>query len=240
MSAKNSVKVYVENGYYHIYNRGVNKQEIFNNPQDHEVFLHFLKRYLTPFSSLSKDERFLKFQPTWRTDIHKKVKLIAYCLMPNHFHLLVKQFVREGMTEFMRALSNSYVRYFNETYERIGPLFQGRFKAVLIETTPYLLHLTRYIHLNPIADDLVDKSASQTQVGPVNRSDLLKQLNVYPYSSYNYFLRKKKAEWVKPEEVLDCFRSPQAIGSKKYSSYQSFVEDYALDSTEFLKELTLE
>ena len=238
MAAKNSIKAYVENGYYHIYNRGVNKQEIFNNQQDHEVFLHFLKRYLTPFSNLSKDEKFLKFQPTWRTDIHKKVKLIAFCLMPNHFHLLVKQFVREGMTEFMRALSNSYVRYFNETYERIGPLFQGRFKAILIETTPYLLHLTRYIHLNPVAEDFKLKQVKQ--VGPVNRSDLLSKLNEYPYSSYNYFLGKKRAEWVQPEEVLECFRSPQRIGLKNYSSYQSFVEDQALDSARFLDELTLE
>lgn len=234
MAAKNSIKIYVENGYYHIYNRGINKQAIFNESRDYKVFLHFLKRYLTLFSILSQDEKFLKFQPTWRTDIHKKIKLIAYCLMPNHFHLLVKQFVIEGMTEFMRALSNSYVRYFNETYERIGPLFQGRFKAVLIETTPYLLHLTRYIHLNPIADEL-DKGQ------PIfNRSDLFRKLNEYPYSSYNYFLRKKIAEWVKPEEILECFKSPQRIGPKDYFSYQSFVEDYAVNSSEPLGELTLE
>lgn len=230
MSAKNSIKTYVENGYYHIYNRGINKQTIFNDLQDYNVFLLFLKRYLIPFSNLSKDKNFLKFQPTWRTDIYKKIKLIAYCLMPNHFHLLLKQFVREGMTEFMRALSNSYVRYFNETYERIGPLFQGRFKAVLVETTPYLLHLTRYIHLNPITNDLTNS----------NSSDLFKRLNEYPYSSYNYFLGKKRAEWVKPEEILECFKSPQRMTPKDYSSYQGFVEDYTANSAELLGELTLE
>src|SRR4030043_1955927 len=98
MPARNAIKFYTENGYYHIYNRGVEKRDIFLNEQDYKVFLHFLKRYLTE-APKSPD----LIQPRWKFDLFDKLNLIAYCLMPNHFHLMVKQFAKETMAEFMRA-----------------------------------------------------------------------------------------------------------------------------------------
>jgi len=71
--------------------------------------------------------------------------------MENHFHLILKQISRDAITTFMRCIMNSYTKYFNKKYERVGPLFQGKFKALLVDKDEYLLHLTRYIHLNPIA-----------------------------------------------------------------------------------------
>lgn len=222
MPAKNAIKVYVENGFYHIYNRGVEKRDIFLDEQDYKVFLHFLKRYLTPPPE-SPD----RIQPGWKFDLFDKINLIAYCLMPNHFHLMIKQFTKEAMAEFMRALSNSYIRYFNEKYERIGVLFQGRYKAVLVETEPYLLHLTRYIHLNP---------TELEEVRPGGRSDLVG----YPYSSYGEYLGKRKTSWVHPEEILTFFKTAQKTSLKDLLSYQSFVEDYKEDPKEILGSLAID
>lgn len=223
MPAKNAIKTYLENGYYHIYNRGVGKQDIFLDEQDYKVFLHYLKRYLTQ-PPVSPDQ----VRPPWRSDLYDKINLIAYCLMPNHLHLMIKQFVNKAIIDFMRALSNSYVRYFNEKYERVGPLFQGRYKAVLIETDSYLLHLTRYIHLNPI---------ELREVRPPGRSDLVRS---YPYSSYGDYLGKRKTVWVYPEEILAFFRSTQRTSLRDILSYQSFVEDYKEDSREILSTLTID
>ena len=218
MPAKNSIKTYVENGFYHLYNRGVEKRQIFMNHQDYVVFLSFLKRYLTP---LPKDLN--EVRPPWRSDLHEKLQLTGYCLMPNHFHLMIKQFSKTAITEFMRALMNSYVKYFNKKYNRIGTLFQGRYKGVLVDTEPYLLHLTRYIHLNP------------TELG-FTRSDLVE----YKYSSYKEFLGERQTSWVHPEEVLQYFKTARRTNLKDILSYQSFVEDYQGDSAAILENLTLE
>ncbi len=223
MPARNIIKVYLEDAFYHLYNRGVENRNIFQDKQDYKVFLHYLKRYLTEPPD-SPDE----VRPRWRSDLYEKLHLIAYCLMPNHFHLMIKQFSKEAITEFMRALSNSYVRYFNEKYERVGPLFQGSYKAVLVETEPYLLHLTRYIHLNP--GDL-------DEVRPGSRSDLVRK---YPYSSYGDYLGKRKTSWVHPEGILSFFKTAQKTTLKDLLSYQSFVEDYKEDPREVLDSLSID
>lgn len=223
MPARNSVKVYIENGYYHIYNRGVDKRTIFEDKEDYVVFLHFLKRYLTE-QIPSPD----KISPTWRIDLFDKVKLLAYCLMPNHFHLLLKQTEKKAITDFMRALANSYVRYFNEKYERQGTLFQGIFKGVLIENDNYLLHLTRYIHLNPL------------EVQPPNGCNLFKNLSEYSYSSYGEYLGMRKTIWIHPEEVLSFFNNPQRSSLKDILSYQSFVEDFKENPKEILNTLAID
>lgn len=220
MPVRNIIKAYVENAFYHLYNRGVDGQNIFLDEQDYKVFLHFLKRYLIP-----KPQN--EVQPRWRSDLCDKIQLVSYCLMPNHFHLLIKQSTKDAIITFMRALANSYVRYFNESHQRRGPLFEGNYKAALIETEAYLLHLTRYIHLNPL--DL-------EEVGPRTRSNLVK----YPYSSYGDYLGKRHTKWVHPEEVLAFFKTAQKTTLIDILSYQSFVEDYIEDSKEILGPLTLE
>src|SRR3989344_6705439 len=219
MPSKNSVKLYVENSYYHVYNRGVDKRKIFIDKKDYSVFLGLLKRYLVPppvnengLDSKSDESNKNKVGPRnntkklrYRTDLYKKIQLISYCLMPNHFHLMIKQSTKEAIIDIMRALSNSYVIYFNKKYERTGPLFSGKYKAVIVEGEPYLLHLTRYIHLNPL--DL-----------GYARSDLVN----YPYSSYADYLGKKNAEWLNPEEIISFFRSAQKKDLRDMLSYQSF------------------
>lgn len=207
MPAKNSVKQFVENGYYHLYNRGVEKRNIFLDQQDYFVFLSYLKKYLDPTEGSDPHQ------------LSQEVDLICFCLMPNHFHLMVKQYTKDGITKLIRAVSTSYVMYFNKKYNRIGTLFQGKYKAAIILNDLYLLHLSRYIHLNPSKG-----------------SDPL----TYKYSSYGYYLGKQTALWVKPQEVLGHFRSSRRPKPSDLLSYQSFVEDYSQDSKEILGDLVLE
>lgn len=228
--SRNIVKFYVPNGYYHAYNRGVEKREIFLDDQDYRVFFSFLRSYL---SSLRTEQRSHPLQeetglnPVRIRPLHsffEDISLLAYCLMPNHFHLLLYQTKAQGMTEFIRALCTSYSMYFNKKYRRVGHLFQGVFKAALVDSDPYLLHVTRYIHLNP---------QSRTGLNPVKASE-------YPYSSYPHYLGKKHAEWVHPEHVLAYFRSAQRRDFQDHLSYESFVEDYAADSREAIVSLAID
>jgi len=132
------------------------------------------------------------------------VKILAYCLMPNHFHLLVQQLVDGGVTGFVKNLANSYTRYFNTRHERIGALFQGAFKARLIETDEYLLQVSKYIHRNSYS--------------------LLQWKNkMYPYSSYRYYLFLDKHPFCDPSYILSYFSA-----NNPKLNYKSFVEEEPL------------
>ncbi|MCX6705156.1 MAG: transposase [Candidatus Woesebacteria bacterium] len=225
MPSRNSLKVYLANGYYHIYNRGVEKRIIFQDGHDYGVFMKYLKEILLP-----PDPRKLNTMFTIRGQSYQGVKhplknycdeidLLAYCLMPNHFHLEIKQNKKDSIEGLMRALMTRYSMYFNKRYGRVGSLFQGRYKAVLIDDEAYIVHLSRYIHLNPV--------------------EYTKDL-VSAYSSYENYLGNRKDDWVKPEEVLRLFNEKAGIVLKDTNTYKNFVESYAYDSESLLGELTLE
>lgn len=222
MPSQNTVKLYVAGGNYHVYNRGVEKREIFLDDQDYRVFLSFLKAYLSPQLdhkkilehplTLMTGSRPVRIRPL--RSFVEEVSLLSYCLMPNHFHLLLYQKESYSMARLLQALCTSYSMYFNKRYKRIGTLFQGPYKAVFVDRDSYLLHLSRYIHLNP-----------KGMTGP--RPVIVRE---YPYSSYPYYLRLKQAAWLHPEHVLDYFRSAQRRDYRDFLSYESFVEDYGEDS----------
>lgn len=225
MPAKNSRKQFVENSYYHIYNRGVEKRQIFMDEMDYSVFISYLKNYLLPKSEeflrniLSDENSTLKqkaeaLKLLKLNNFSETISLTAYCLMGNHFHLLVKQTMADGIDRFMNSLMTRYTMYFNRRHKRVGHLFQGNYKAVRIETEAQLLHLTRYIHQNPASKG----HAFQT----------------YPYSSYQQYISPTGIAWVKPEEILTYF-SKQGI-----NSYTAFVGDiYTYDSLQIIAGLTL-
>jgi putative transposase len=230
MPRRNSRKNYVEDGHYHIYNRGVEKRTIFIDEQDHKVFLNYLKEYLSPplkpdeieLKAFSLRGQAFKAVPRQLKNFHKEIELITYCLMPNHFHLLIKQKNKDGINRFIHSLLTRYTRYFNTKYDRVGPLFQGRYKAVLIQKERYLLHLSRYIHLNP-QDEYKDLTKA--------------------YSSYAEYLGERKTIWVKPDIILSFFKKPDDIDlakNKDINTYKKFVEGYKKDSGRILGELTLE
>lgn len=226
MPARNTIKTFVKDGYYHIYNRGVEKRTIFEDTQDYKVFLKYLKEYLSPAPDIKDLKTIFTIQgtsfkgiPRQIKNYNKKIELVAYCLMPNHFHFLINQKDTRIMENFMRSFLTRYSMYFNRKYNRVGPLFQGIYKAVLIKDDPYLLHLSRYIHLNP--------------------SEHTKDL-INTYSSYADFLGLKKTEWINPSFILNFFDNSTIPELVKVNSYKDFVENYKKDSADFLGKLTLE
>jgi len=197
MPVKNVVKEYKPNSYYHVYNRGVAKQKIFLDTADFKRFLSYLKLYLTPFNL---QESTLKVAPTrMLKNYTDEVKLICYCLMPNHFHLLLFQKNIDSINYFMRSLGTKFSMYFNRRYKRVGPVFQSTYKAVEVESEEQLFYLSKYIHRNP-------KELLPTGIN----------LEGYKYSSYLNFLRLIKQSWIIPDDILVYF---------KRSSYKNFVEE---------------
>lgn len=190
----------VNNYFYHILNRGIEKRNIFLDDRDYKRFLKILKYYQyaeakRSFSKLTNED----LKNAQRGE--KIVEIISYCLMPNHFHLLIKQVKDKGISDFIRKISNGYTRYFNTKYRRIGPLFQGPYKAVMVESDEQLTHLSRYIHLNPKV------------------SFLVKDLNSYPWSSYTDYIGLENNDLVNKEEILGFF--------KDQKSYENFVLEQA-------------
>lgn len=227
MPAKNTLKLYVENGFYHMYNRGVEKRKIFLDEQDYKVFLHFLKQCLSPLLPIETLGP-IQIRKLLRKNFAEEIKLLTYNLRPNHFHLLIKQKSKDAIEKFMRSLGTRYVIYFNRRWERSGHLFQGRYKAVLVKTDEQLLHLSRYIHINSLEDKKY----------PLEK---MRKMLLNSYSSYGDYLGKRVTDWLHPEEILVFFKTGQRRGPKDLSSYQSFVEDYINDDRQkALENLTLE
>lgn len=174
MPSKNRVKEYADQSVYHIYNRGNNKDLIFIDEQDYAVFMNLLKRHLS--EQPTNDELGRPYK-----NFNEMIDLLAFCLMPNHFHLLIYQEEAGSMTQLMRSVATSYTGYFNKRHGRIGRLYQDVFKASLVNEEDYWLHISRYIHLNPI------------------------NWQTWEWSSLPYYLGNKQASWVKPSLVLDSF-----------------------------------
>lgn len=203
MPAKNVVKSYLAGGYYHIYNRGVNKRRIFLDEQDYSVFLLYMKTYLLPkdIDGLTKVIADLASSPKQKdqairelelNNFYNRITLLTYILMINHFHFLIRQKDERDVKAFMQSSMTRYTRYFNKRHNRVGPLFESIYKAVPVETDEQLLYLTRYIHRN---------------------DPLFKQPSSYP----NY-LGQIHQDWVKPEFILQHF------SDTGFNTYQTFVE----------------
>ena len=200
MPARNRVKEYVDDSYYHVYNRGVNRQKIFKTPGDYAVFLNLFKRYLS--AKPTKDDKGRDYP--W---LHEEVKLLAFCLMPNHFHLLLYQTDPQAMTRLLSGVATSYTMYFNREYKRLGPLFQDVFKASLITNDAYLEHISRYIHLNP------------------------ENYLTWEFSSMSYYLKQKQATWIDPKPILELFEGTS------YSKFLADYTDHRKMLKRIAKEL---
>src|SRR3989344_48245 len=200
MPTKNRIKEYAPEAYYHVYNRGVNKRTVFLDNKDYTVFLSLFKRYLS-------DEQSDQYNRSYE-DLSSEIKLLAYCLMPSHFHLLIYQDEASGMTNLLQRVLTSYSIYFNKRYHRIGPLFQDSYKASRINSDEYLLHISRYIHLNP-----------------QNWRD-------WEFSSIDFYLGNKHAEWLDQKPIMDLFKN-----KKDYHDFVADYEDYKRSLEEIKSEL---
>lgn len=154
MPSKYVVRNFTENSYHHVYNRGVEKRNIFLDEQDYRIFLYYLFIYLLPLKEVLSKYPDLPIR-LYKTNLHGKVELLSYCLMPNHFHFLLKQTTVDGISRLLKQLTNAYTLYFNQKYKRVGGLMQGNFKSVEVVTDELLLHVSRYIHLNPVSSEIV-------------------------------------------------------------------------------------
>lgn len=148
----------------------------------------------------------------------KTVEMVAYCFMPNHFHLLLKQVTDGGISKYLRQSVNSYVKFFNTKHKRVGSLFQGMFKAVHIESDEQLIHVSRYIHLNPLVSYLVDQ----------------KELLGYSWSSLQTYIGKTDDNFITTKSVLSHFKS-----RNEYLQFIFDQEDYG-KNLERLKHLVFE
>lgn len=183
---------------YHIFNRGVAKMPIFTDKRDYTRFLEsiYYYQFQGPKPQFSQLNRFKDF----KFENNKKiVEVLCYCLMPNHYHFLVKQLQDNGISEFINKISNSYTKFFNTKHSRVGPLLQGQFKAVRIESDEQLVHVSRYIHLNPVAGFIA------------------KDLKEYIWSSYLSYIGLYANKIVSQELVLSLFKEKQ--------KYEQFVFD---------------
>ena len=169
------------NEYYHVYNRGVEKKKIFLDKED---YFHFLKLlYICNSKKSIKLRNIEKIFDRGETI----VDIGAYCLMPNHFHLLCREKTESGISIFIKKLLTAYAMYFNKKYERNGVLFQGRFKSEHANTDNYLKYLYAYIHLNPAKL----KEPKWKELKNYNSKQLLNFIKEYPYSSLYEYLNNK-------------------------------------------------
>lgn len=210
MPQKNSRKEYGAGGYYHIYNRGVEKRKIFLDDADYKAFLGYMKLYLSPPNlqgQALKDEAGKSIPPSHAPNNYAgEIEVIAYCLMPNHFHIFLRQNSDRGIAKFMQSLVQRYVMYFNKKYRRVGVLFQGRYKTVLITNESQFTYITKYIHRNPL-------NILPSGPGPEG-------LREYKYSSYGNYLGLFRQSWVKTEDILSYFSK-----TSPRNTYQAFVEE---------------
>lgn len=173
------------NNYYHIYNRGVNRSNIFLEEKNYYFFLNSIKKYLLGC-----------------------LDVIAYCLMPNHFHFLVIVSNEEVIEESFKKFFISYSKSINKLYKRSGPLYEGRYKTKLVSDNNYLLHLSRYIHLNPVRANLVMKPEQ------------------WKFSSYKFYINGKKTYFVNNRIILN-----------QIVDYKKFVENYQPNDRELIADL---
>lgn len=176
MPGRNIRKSDVADSYYHVYARGSDKQKIFLDESDFVYFLSLIKRYLS--RETARSPRGASYEK-----LYDDMKLLAYCLMTNHFHMLLHQTSEGVMTRLMRGVMTAYSMYFNKKYGRTGPLFESRYRASQITSDIYLLHISRYIHLNP------------------NR------WQDYRYSSLTAYISESHPDWISTQTIKGLFGS---------------------------------
>ncbi len=179
---------------YHVFNRGVEKRFIFQTPKEYARFVNSLETFNT--SNAANNTTYLlnkeinEVRPRYEKEL---VEILAFALMSNHFHLLLRQIEEGGISKFMQKVCTGYTMYFNKKNERVGPLFQGKFKAVLIERDAQFMYIPHYIHKNPI--DALARG---------------EKLEDYPWSSYrDYVLGTNMYPFVNKSFFLDFFGGPR-------------------------------
>jgi len=220
---------FVNEGIYHVYNRSVEKREIFVDDQDRFRFIHDLFEFNDEAPAVNfyyKRPLIQSYEAKPRKIEQQKrkllVEILAFVVMPNHFHLLLRQIKENGISNFMHKLGTGYTMYFNQKYERAGSLFQGTYKAILVNQEAHFIHLPYYIHFNPL--DLKFPEWRDREIK--NYKQAMKFLENYRWSSFLDYIGKKNFPSVTQREFLnEFFEGP---------------ENYKKDAMKWLKEMDLE
>ncbi len=194
---------------YHIFNRSIAHQSIFLISHDYHRMLDLIDYYrytnlplrYSYFKRLNYDMK-KQYTKQYLGDNRPQLKILTFCIMPNHYHFLIKQLSNKAISNFVRNIQNSYAKYFNIRHKRSGSLFQAMFKAKRIETDEQLLHVSRYIHLNPASEFVTE----------------LAKLEKYPWSSFKDYMGNMDG-LVDTEYILSHFKSKDM--------YKKFVYDQA-------------
>lgn len=202
-------EILATNEIYHVFNKSVGYENVFTGKKESSRFLNLIDYYrhnpnlsYSKYKNLPSEER----KKTYKTikSLPKIVEIYSFASMPNHFHLLLKQLSENGIQKLLSKIQNGFAKYFNIKNDRSGTLFHKPFKAKRIENDEIFLHLSRYIHLNPVTSYLID----------------LDELASYPWTSYSYYLTDKN-DLVNTETIINL------AGSKeKYISFVNNQEDY--------------
>lgn len=178
-------RIVAPNLFYHIINRGIEKRSIFRNDDDYGRFLQYIKSYGKKYDWI----------------------IYCYCLMPNHYHLLIQTHL-DPLGLIMKSLQTAYGVFFNKKYKRVGPVFSGRYKSIICQDDEYMLQISKYIHLNPV------------------KAKLCKNPSNYPYSSYQEYIKANDSASV---DIIDRRAMRRVIGDtitkESISIYKSFVEE---------------
>jgi putative transposase len=218
-------QVLATNEIYHIVNRGVASMPIFFDTKDYQRFLDLINYYrfaahkfcYSAYMDLNLEERNNYFK-TLEKESSQTIEIYSYCLMPNHFHLLVKQVENEGIKSTIALIQNAYAKYVNLTKNRTGPLFQSRFKAKWIETDEILLHISRYIHLNPCTSFMLN----------------IHEIEKYNWSSYPDYMGLRNSIYLNTKFILKL-----AGGTEKYKLFTLDNAGYQ-QKLDIIKHLILE
>ncbi|MDO8443679.1 MAG: transposase [Candidatus Azambacteria bacterium] len=208
----------ISNNIYHTYNRGVEKRPLFINNQDYSRFIDDIIIFNDIKLVVNPKRRIRDI----KNGDHKRkplVDILAFCLMPNHYHLLLRQRVESGITEFMRKLGAGYANYFNLKHQRVGPLFQGKFKSVLIDDESQFMYIPFYIHLNPL--DLHRSGWQNKGIGDSKKA--IEFLDHYKWSSHSDYVDKAKFSLVLQKDFLKEYFG----GAPEYAKvFSDFINDF--------------
>jgi len=205
-------KVELKNGeFYHIYNRGVDKREVFLDKFDYLRFFKSLKEFNRIEAIGSIYLQSFKKEFSLRNQVPKLVEIVAYCLNPNHYHLILKQVEKRGVEKFMHKVGVGYSNYFNNKYKRSGSLFQGTFKAINIDSDEYLLYLSAYVNKNKFIHGYKNK---------------------FDFSSLDEYIGKADYELCDKDIILKQFRS-----KKEYVQYLKINAKYLKNKKELARYL---
>lgn len=201
--------VFAKDNFYHVFSRGNRKQVIFTEKRDYQRFLEKIEEYRQKY----------------------KVDVVAYCLLPNHFHLILKQLTKIPLSKFLASLLSSHSHYFSLKHHLPpGHFFQGRFGARLLESEGDLLNTSRYIHLNPVKEKILSLDLTLKEDRSFRHSQLARELRTYPWSSYSGYLNPKQDGPVRldTQPILSLQKNP--------SAYRRFVESRITDLDAFALE----